>query len=172
MVKNIQLCVPNTVKKKVLIKTTVNTPNAYNEWSILISFCGFWDGIAAIIGLRSTSERPDATEKITVELHKKSRYKNRNNIYQFKRSVLKPRQYLGTDESAVQKSRCTGIKGVPPQPAQAFCPHLLHYGKRYSQAGRYPWPQQHKHHKNIYYHYRYRTPQKDRTSWIDSITAK
>ena len=45
---------------------TGTTPQAYTEWSLLISLSGSSDGIAAITGLVSTSQRPLEAAKIIV----------------------------------------------------------------------------------------------------------
>lgn len=65
-VKYIQFSAPNSFRNAVLMTTTVNTPKAYREWSVLISRWGVSEGIAAITGLSRTSDKPAETEKITV----------------------------------------------------------------------------------------------------------
>ena len=64
--KYIQFSAPNTFMYSVLSITTQTTPQAYIEWSLLISLSGLSLGIAATTGLTSTSARPEPTEKITV----------------------------------------------------------------------------------------------------------
>ena len=65
-VRYIQFSVPKIFRKAVLTSTTVNTPKANREWSRLISFWGVSEGMAAMTGLSSTSERPADTENTTV----------------------------------------------------------------------------------------------------------
>ena len=63
-----QFSLPKIFKKEVPMTTIVSTPKAYREWRKLISRWGLSEGMAAMTGLRSASERPADREKITVPI--------------------------------------------------------------------------------------------------------
>ena len=57
------------IRRKIVVTATIpTTPQAYMEWSLLISPSGFLAGIAAITGLIKTSVKPPDAEKITVPI--------------------------------------------------------------------------------------------------------
>ena len=58
---------------------------------------------------------------------------------------------LEDDENAVQGCGCGAAEGISAQSPPSLCPVLLRRRKRYRQAGRCAWTQQHQHHTGLYY---------------------
>ena len=63
-----QFSEPKRSRNRVVMRMTSTTPQAYTEWSLLISRSGSSAGIDAINGLIKTSHRPLDAEKITVPM--------------------------------------------------------------------------------------------------------